>query len=293
MRAHQSTRDRYELLVAYVQKSGALPRPAVGEQGSGAVDDHRFLAHGETSPGGVAQTALLVARAVKESREERVAKSPPGAPKDDSDDDDEESANVPRRFLVAGRTPGRLIEELAETTRAPEHAMDWRSALAMFVARARSPVHTWSRPSRRFPQRIFEVPGRSWAPRRTENPRLLVAIDTSLSMTRFELEEIARQLVLLSTYSEVTIAECDVSVARVYPFNGKIENVVGRGGTDLRPVFAPSLLGAHDVDGVVYFTDGDGPFTKEPPPVPTLWVLTKPQAFRCPWGERARLREPR
>jgi predicted metal-dependent peptidase len=292
MRAHQSTRDRYELLVAYVQKSGALPRPAVGEQGSGTVDDHRFLAHGETSPGGVAQTALLVAKAVKESREERLAKSPPGSPNDDSEDDDEESANVPRRFLVAGRTPGRLIEELAETTRAPDHAMDWRSALAMFVARARSPVHTWSRPSRRFPQRIFEVPGRSWAPRRTENPRLLVAIDTSLSMTRFELEEIARQLVLLSTHSEVTIAECDVSVARVYPFNGKIENVVGRGGTDLRPVFAPSLLGAHEVDGVVYFTDGDGPFTKEPPPVPTLWVLTKPQAFRCPWGERARLREP-
>jgi predicted metal-dependent peptidase len=290
LRAHQSTRDRYELLVAHVQKSGALPRPAPGEHGSGTVDDHRFLAQGETSPGGVAQTALLVSRAVSESREERVAKRSPSLPQDD--DDDEESANVPRRFLVAGRTPGRLLEELSETTKAPTHAMDWRSALAMFVARARAPVHTWSRPSRRFPSRIFEVPGRSWAPRRTENPRLLVAIDTSLSMTRFELEEIARQLVLLSERAEVTIAECDVSVARVYPFAGKIENVVGRGGTDLRPVFARSLLGAHDVDGVVYFTDGDGPFDKEPPAVPTLWVLTKPQAFRCPWGERARLREP-
>ena len=99
--------------------------------------------------------------------------------------------------------------------------------------------------------------------------------------------------VLLGERAHVTIAECDVSVARVYPFAGRIENVVGRGGPDLRPVFAPSLLGAHDVDGVVYFTDGDGPYSKEPPPVPTLWVLTKPQAFRCPWGERARLREPR
>jgi predicted metal-dependent peptidase len=91
----------------------------------------------------------------------------------------------------------------------------------------------------------------------------------------------------------VIVAECDASVARVYPFAGKIENVVGRGGTDLRPVFDPSILGAHDVDGVVYFTDGDGPFSKEPAPVPTLWVLTKPHTFGCPWGERAWLRAPR
>jgi predicted metal-dependent peptidase len=171
--------------------------------------------------------------------------------------------------------------------------MDWRAALALFVARARSPVHTWSRPSRRFPTRIFEVPGRSWAPRHADNPRLLVAIDTSLSMSRRELEEIARQLVVLGERAHVIIAECDAAVARVYPFAGKIENVVGRGGTDLRPVFDPSILGAHDVDGVVYFTDGDGPFSKEPAPVPTLWVLTKPRAFGCPWGERAWLRAPR
>jgi len=186
-----------------------------------------------------------------------------------------------------------LLEELTETTRAPDEVMDWRAALAMFVARARAPVHTWSRPSRRFPQRIFEVPGRSWAPRRDAEQQLLVAIDTSLSMSKAELEEIARHLVVLSSHVRVTVAECDVSIARVYPFAGRIENVIGRGGTDLRPVFAPSFLGAHDIDGVVYFTDGDGPFPKETSPVPTLWVLTKPQAFRCPWGQRAYLRAPR
>ena len=78
----------------------------------------------------------------------------------------EEGGDVSRRHLVAGRTPGRLLEELFDTTREPDEPMDWRAALAMFVARARAPVHTWSRPSRRFPTRIFEVPGRSWAPRR-------------------------------------------------------------------------------------------------------------------------------
>jgi predicted metal-dependent peptidase len=283
-RAGQSTRERYELLVRHLRGTGSRPKPNAGEPGSGTVDDHRHLARREAPPGGVAQTALLVERAITEARDRHAERM------QEEDDDD---PNVSRRYLVAGRTPGRLIEELAETTRAPDEIMDWRAALAMFVARARSPVHTWSRPSRRFPSRIFEVPGRSWAPRRNAEQRLLVAIDTSLSMTKQELEEIARQLVVLSERAHVTIAECDVSVARVYPFAGRIENVVGRGGTDLRPVFAPSLLGANDIDGVVYFTDGDGPYPKAPAPVPTLWVLTKPQNFRCPWGEKAWLRPPK
>jgi predicted metal-dependent peptidase len=325
LRAGQSTIERYELLVHHLRGTGTRPKAGAGEPGSGTVDDHRHLAHGNDAPGGVAQTALLVERAITEAREERTRREreraeaeaaaaaaaeasktssgpakrtrskkkpePPPDPEIVYDEDDD--PNVSRRYLVAGRTPGRLIEELAETTRAPAEIMDWRAALAMFAARARAPAHTWSRPSRRFPNRIFEVPGRSWAPRRDAEQRLLVAIDTSLSMTKQELEEIARQLVLLSERAHVTIAECDVSVARVYPFAGRIENVVGRGGTDLRPVFAPSLLGAHDIDGVVYFTDGDGPYPKTPAPVPTLWVLTKPQNFRCPWGEKAWLRGPR
>lgn len=314
IRAGQSTRERYEILLRHLQGTGSRPKPGAGEPGSGTVDDHRHLARGESAAGGVAQTALLISRAVAEERAERAAKRPPppeppptATPKkrgkkappppepsiaydDDADDD---VPNVSRRYLIAGRTAGNLIEDLSDTIRAPDEVMDWRAALAMFVARARSPVHTWSRPSRRFPSRIFEIPGRSWAPRRNAEQRLLVAIDTSLSMTKQELEEIARQLVVLSERVHVTIAECDVSVARVYPFAGRIENVVGRGGTDLRPVFAQSLLGAHDVDGVVYFTDGDGPFPKEPAPVPTLWVLTKPMTFKCPWGQKAFLRPPR
>jgi hypothetical protein len=317
IRPGQSTLERYEILVRYLRATGKRPRPTPGNDGAGTVDDHRFFARGKAMPGAVEQTAILVDRAVKRAREERAQERPPpppapapkarrrgraapsttaagpSAPTLDDGDAQGAAEDAERRYLVAGRSPARLVEELFETTRAPEEVMDWRAALSLFLARARSPVHTWSRPSRRFPNRIFEVPGRSWAPRRSENPRLLVAIDTSLSMTRHELEEIARQLVVLSERAHVTIAECDVAVSRVYPFAGKIDNVVGRGGTDLRPVFDAEILGAHDIDGVVYFTDGDGPFAREPAPVPTLWVLTKPHEFRCNWGERAWLRSKR
>lgn len=277
LRAGQSTLERYELLAEHVRKTGARPKPAEGGQpASGPVDDHRWIRAKTRPPGAAAQATLLVERA--------IADVPPDVAKPEKDGD-----GPPRRALLAGQLPGRLVEELSGTMLPPEHFMDWRAALAMFAARSRAPIHTWARPSRRFPERVFEVPGRTWAPRRMSEPRLLVAIDTSLSMTRAELEEIARQLSALGEHAHLTIAECDVEVARVYPFAGTLDKVSGRGGTDLRPVFEPSRLRALDVDGVVYFTDGEGPFPAEPACVPTLWVLTKPQAFRCPWGERARL----
>jgi predicted metal-dependent peptidase len=272
--------ERYDLLVEHMKKTGTRPRPKASDQGPPSnepLDDHRYLRAKVRAPGGVAQTAMMLEKA--------IADAPPMPTKERPFDDE-----IPRRYTVAGKLPGRLLEELQGTTLPPEAFVDWKSALAMFVARARSPVHTWSRPNRRFPGRVFEVPGRTWAPRRLTEPRLLVAIDTSLSMTNAELEEIARQLVVLSERAHVTIAECDVEVTRVYPFSGKLACVTGRGGTDLRPIFDPARLRGLDVDGVVYFTDGDGPFPSEPAIVPTLWVLTKPGAFGCPWGERARMK---
>ena len=188
---------------------------------------------------------------------------------------------------MAGKTPGRLVEELTGVTGPAESFVDWQTALRMFVARARAPVHTYGRPNRRFPGRVGEVPGRTYSPRVLAKPELLVAIDTSLSMTRAELSEIARQLVRMGEHARITVAECDVEVTRVYAFTGVIDEVSGRGGTDLRPVFA--LLAGMKTDGVIHFTDGEGPFPEQAPRVAVLWVLTKPGGFACPWGERARL----
>jgi predicted metal-dependent peptidase len=64
-----------------------------------------------------------------------------------------------------------------------------------------------------------------------------VAIDTSMSMSLPELAEVARQLKALSEHATLTVAECDTRVARVYPWAGVLEDVMGRGGTDLRPIF--------------------------------------------------------
>ena len=67
----------------------------------------------------------------------------------------------------------------------------------------------------------------------------------------------------------------------MYPFTGELTSMVGRGGTDLRPVFAADFLATYRPDGVVYFTDGQGPFPEDDPGVKALWVLTTDEVFEC------------
>ncbi|MBK8409862.1 MAG: hypothetical protein IPL19_18010 [Sandaracinaceae bacterium] len=267
LRAGQSTLERYERLV-----DGSTAKSA-GE----LADDHRYLRRGDPEPGALEQTRQLITRAAAEAREQHPGGSDPV-----------------EGLLCAGKDPGSLIEALTGVLGRAERFLDWKTALRMFAARARAPVHTYARPNRRFPGRVGEIPGRTYSPRVLCKPRLLVAIDTSMSMSLPELAEVARQLKALSEHATLTVAECDTRVARVYPWAGVLEDVMGRGGTDLRPIFDDPVLAAQRIEGIVYFTDGDGPTPEAPPLVPLLWILTKPEAFPCPWGERAWLgREPR
>lgn len=275
IRAGQSSIERYDLLVE-ANRSGAFnPRPGKGprhDHGSRA-DDHRYLKRRERDPGAVEHTRQLIQDAV-----DQVQQREP-----DGDDED------PKRRLVAGKTPGRLLQELTGSSGQAAIFLDWKEALRLFIARARAPVHTWSRPSRRFPDRIGEIPGRTYSPRVIVKPELLVAVDTSMSMTTKELDEIGHQLAALADYARITVVECDAEITRVYPFAGAFGDVAGRGGTDLRPVFEPEFLAAHRPQGVVYFTDGEGPLPERAPALPVLWILTKPLDFGCPFGERALL----
>ena len=109
-------------------------------------------------------------------------------------------------------------------------------------------------------------------------------------MSTDELNEIAGELRQLGRLARFTVVECDTMIHRVYPFAGAFADAAGRGGTDLRPVFEREFLEEHRPDGVVYFTDGEGPYDKEPPGIPTLWVLTKDWPFRCPWGQQTLMR---
>jgi predicted metal-dependent peptidase len=266
LRAGQSTMERYEKLCA-ARAEGKEPKLARDTQ---PVDEHEWREQPAPPAAGLYETRSVIQSAAQDGAE------------------DAERAAIERRRL-SGRTPEQLLAQLGGTLEAPRVVIDWRTALRMFVARVRAPVHTWSRPSRRFPTRIGELPGRAYRPRAILRPSLIVAIDTSLSMSERELAEIARQLRPISELAQLFIVECDRAITRSYPFAGPLDCVQGRGGTDLRPVFEPSVLRARRADGVIYFTDGEGPYPEREPAVPVLWMLTKPSAFTCPWGTRAKL----
>jgi predicted metal-dependent peptidase len=269
LRAGQSTLVRYELLCA-ARVEGKEPALA---RDSAMVDEHTWQDQPAPVPPGLTETRQVIERA-----------------RDRGAEDAEKARRIEvERGRIAGRTPEQLLAQLGGADAQPRIDVDWRDALRMFVARTRAPVHTWSRPSRRFPTRVGELPGRSYQHRTVLRPTLIVAIDTSLSMSEHELLEVARQLRPMSELAQLVIVECDSAIARSYAFRGTIDHVEGRGGTDLRPVFEPSFLRSQRADGVVYFTDGEGPYPESAPPLPVLWMLTKPSAFTCPWGERAKL----
>jgi predicted metal-dependent peptidase len=277
LRAGQSTLERYAKLRAARQATDAVSSRKLREDSDGArVDDHRHLVHRKAGAGPRRNDGAEehVRRIVGGAIEQLLEQGQDGLPS-----------------LLAGKRPGRILEELSGGLLAPEARVDWKHALSMFAASIRAPAHTWSRPNRRFPQLIGRVPGRAYTARNIPRPRLLVAVDTSLSMTTRELEEVARHLRLMSEHATLTVVECDAERVRVYPFTGAIADMAGRGGTDLRPPFEPAFLAQIRPDGIVYFTDGDGPVPAHAPHMAprTLWVLTKRGKLKCAWGERTYL----
>ncbi len=275
----QSTRERYEILCDAMERGE--PVLAASDY---TVDQH--LAWGVGFPSSEQDSPIPPPTQRPEQPIQRVIRS--GIAKGE-----ELCHEIKRPWIrLAGKDPAEILEELEAVQDSPIAPMDWRAALQMFAGRMRTPRHTYSRPNRRFPRKVGIVPGRMYAPGSQSKPSLLVAIDTSASVTHGELLEIARHLQLLCSLVDLTIVECDVVVQRVYPFDGFLRSVKGRGGTDLRPVFAPEFLQKHRPDGVIYFTDGEGPYPQEPPHVPTLWVLTWEEPFDCPWGEIAQLHLP-
>jgi predicted metal-dependent peptidase len=69
-------------------------------------------------------------------------------------------------------------------------------------------------------------------------------------------------------------------------------SMIGRGGTDFRPVFEWIQGNALDASPILlYATDGYGVFPEHPPGWPTIWLLTREglAAERVPFGTCARL----
>ena len=176
-----------------------------------------------------------------------------------------------------------LRQSVVGVTTSPK---DWRKTLERFIAAVKKPEASYARPSRRLPELVGLVPGLRTPPARL---RLMVVLDTSGSVKAAELSAMGRELRNIARHADVTLVECDTAVRRVTPFRGSLRVVSGRGGTDLRPPFAPDLLSRLRPDAMVFFTDGLGPAPARGPRVPVLWCLVGANRRPARWGRVARI----
>jgi predicted metal-dependent peptidase len=182
------------------------------------------------------------------------------------------------QMICRGDTPGSRCEALITSGAG---RLDWRRLLRRYVGEATEIQPVFTRPSRRFPALVGVVPGHLHRP---AQPTVMAVIDTSSSLSTEMLAMIAAELVHLAASHTVTVVECDATVHAVYRYRGRLNAVHGRGGTDLRPPFAPAILRTVRPNVVAYFTDGCGPAPEVAPAMPVIWCLVPGGAKPAMWG---------
>ncbi len=180
-----------------------------------------------------------------------------------------------------GSTPAGLVER-AEMILAPSK-LPWRQILASSLRRAaamRVGVHdtTYLRPNRRR-GRVEVAPGRravypgSYAP----EPQVVVARDTSGSMGRDELQMVTVEVEAIAAQIGVRgealrVLDVDVEVGAVKGYRGvsSLEEVTGRGGTDMGAGIAYAATMRPRPTVVVVVTDGYTPWPDVKPKIPVV-----------------------
>lgn len=168
-----------------------------------------------------------------------------------------------------GTIPGELAELIKRLNELEPAKFDWRGYLRMFLGGS---IKTFTKKTRRkFNKRYEENPGLKIKQKR----HILVAIDTSGSVSTAELTEFVNELYHISkTGTEITVVEADAAISHISKFNPKQDfKIHGRGGTDFQPVIDYYNDNRRKFTCLVYFTDGEAPAPTKPQGR-NLWVLS-------------------
>ena len=168
-----------------------------------------------------------------------------------------------------GLIPSEMKDYINSLFEIIEPVIDWKSYLRRFNSMS-SIVYT--KKTRRKPNKRF---GDGPALKIKQKKRTLVAIDTSGSINKNDLEEFFNEIYhIYKSGTYVDIIECDAAIQRVYEYKGDRNNieVKGRGGTDFEPVMKYLMENKNKYANLIYLTDGccSPPETK--PIKPILWV---------------------
>jgi predicted metal-dependent peptidase len=170
-----------------------------------------------------------------------------------------------------GYLPGGLSRQLNKLTKGK---VPWKRVLHSFVATIKAGMddYSWNRPNFKRSDEII-YPGLI----EYDIDNIVVAIDTSGSISQQELQKFASEVASLTHYTdEILLITTDAEIhEKIKVRNAKdlINKVkfTGGGGTDFRPIFEQ----IKKCEAMVFFTDGYATYPDLAPPYPVLWVLTK------------------
>jgi predicted metal-dependent peptidase len=169
-----------------------------------------------------------------------------------------------------GKLPAGLKQYLEEFKVSQIPVVNWRRMLRLFAnSSSKTRIrNTLRRPSKRY--------GTNPGIKVKKKQKLLVAIDTSGSISQDELREFFNEIYhIWKQGTEVMVVECDTVIGSTYAYKGKTpQNATGGGGTDFEaPIIWANLT--YRPDALVYFTDAYGPNPRTKCLCPMLWMVSK------------------
>ena len=205
----------------------------------------------------------------------------------DFDDDivEEKVRNIAEKAIKAqeqkgwGNISGNLAGQIIA---ANKPKVNWKKEVRWFINKVvmMGRKSTRMRPNRRYG---MVSPGS----KRNYTSRLLVAFDTSGSVSDKQLEYFATELNGMIDHVETDFIQFDTVIhGKPEPYSKKASKIKikGRGGTCFQPVI--TLADEKKYDGLVIFTDGYAPFPSKPK-TRVLWaVCEQDSGVEFPYGKK-------
>lgn len=191
-----------------------------------------------------------------------------------------------RAAKACGSEPVGVERPLTESRRSQQ---DWRAILRDFVAATAPADYRWTPPNRRYIASGLYLP----SVERQGVGEIVIAVDTSGSIGRLELEQFAGEISAISDEVQpeaIHVVYCDAAVQSVQQLGASEPMQLepkGGGGTDFRPAFDWVTENGITPACFIYLTDLCCDSYPEVPEYPVLWVTDSRRI--APFGETIRI----
>lgn len=168
-----------------------------------------------------------------------------------------------------GTIPGNLVDKINKLREKKPEIFNWKAYFRRLLG---SIYDVNIRSTRRKESKRFEG---SAGIQHKKKVSILVAVDTSASVSKKELEEFFSEIeYIYKAGARVTILQCDTQINSVTEYDGKnIPDIKGRGGTSFQPPIDYYIKNKKEYASLIYFTDGECNVpTQRPSGV--VWVIT-------------------